>query len=97
MKVHTLIKPVITEKSMIDANSGVFTFEVDGRSSKHEIEKAIETAFKVSVTKVTTVVRKGEAKRTGKRRLPSTTSSKKIARAWLKKGEKIDLFEFKDN
>ena len=97
MKTHTLLRPVITEKSMFYAGKGVFTFEVDQKSSKDQIRKSIENTFAVDVTKLTVVNRKGKTKRTGRRRMPSKTSGQRIARAWLKEGQKIELFEFKEN
>lgn len=96
MKLHTLVQPIITEKSMADASSGVFTFEVSKSAGKNEIKSAIEQSFGVTVLKVTTIVRKGASTRTGRRRLPSTTVDRKIARAWVKDGQKIDLFDFKE-
>lgn len=96
MKQFTLIKPVITEKSMSDAANGVFTFQVDSGATKHQVKEVIEKTFSVNVTKVNMITRKGKTKRTGRKRLPSTTSSLKLARAWLKEGQNISLFDFKE-
>lgn len=92
-----LKKPVITEKSMADAQNGVFTFEVDRDANKNQIRKTAEELFKVNVIKVTTVTTKPEIKRTGKKRLLNKVGGAKLARIWLKEGQKIELFEFKEN
>lgn len=97
MKTRQLIKqPVITEKSMKDAGKGVYTFHVSLAASKPAIKEAIEKAFSVHVEKVTTNIKKPKKKQVGRRRITSYTSAKKIARVWLKKDEKIDLFEFEE-
>lgn len=89
-------KPIITEKSMADAARGVFTFEITKLANKHQVKTAVEQAFKVNVQKITTLTRKSTQRKTGKRNLPSTNKARKIARVWLKEGQKIDIFELKD-
>lgn len=91
-----LKKPIITEKSMANAALGVFTFEITKNANKHQVKTAVEQAFKVNVEKTTTLTRKPTNRKTGKRNLPSINSGQKIARVWLKKGQKIDIFELKD-
>jgi len=91
-RIH-IVRPVITEKSVRDAGRGVFTFITDEWSTKHQIVLAIEELFKVHVQKITTVIRKGKTKSTGKKRLKVTMPNQKKARVTLTKGEKIDLFE----
>ncbi len=97
MKPYLLKQPIITEKSMLDAGRGVYTFLVDLKATKSQIKSVIEEVFGVQVKKVTTSVRQPASKRTGNRRLPATSSPAKIARVWLKEGDTIDLFEFKEN
>ena len=91
-----LIKPIITEKSMADAARSIFTFQVLPSATKHQIRELVTELFSVHVTKVNTTIIKPTAKRTGRRRLASTTATKKIARVWLKKGETISLFDLKE-
>lgn len=86
-------KPVITEKSFRDAQSGVCTFIVDKKASKQEIRKEVEEMFKVHVKRVATAVVRGKKRLSGRRRVPVCQSDVKKARVKLSAGEKIDLFE----
>ncbi|WKY48436.1 50S ribosomal protein L23 [Eubacteriaceae bacterium ES3] len=61
-----IIKPIITERSMMDAEDKKFTFKVDKRANKIEIRNAVEAIFDVKVEKVTTMNMKGKVKRTGR-------------------------------
>ncbi|MEI6690521.1 MAG: 50S ribosomal protein L23 [bacterium] len=88
-------KPVFTEKSFINAGKGTFTFLVEKTTNKNAVKVMIEDMFKVNVTKLTSMVRKGKIVKTGKRRLPSLSSPQKMVRVWLKKGQSIDLFDIK--
>lgn len=60
-----IIKPIITEKSMDDMAYGKYTFQVDKRTTKSEVKKAIETIFDVKVDKVSTMNIIGKVKRQG--------------------------------
>ena len=88
-----IVKPVITEKSIREAEAGKFTFIVEKTANKHEIATAIEALFVVNVTNVATNTVKGvrtRMTRIGKR---TTDESYKKARVMLKKDQKIDIFE----
>ena len=89
-----LIKPVITEKSMSRVSQGnQYTFEVASGVNKFEIKQAIEKEFKVHVLSVRTIIRKGKAKSTGKKRMKGfKTQDRKFAIVKLKEGEKIESF-----
>lgn len=91
-----LKRPLITEKTMFLAQLGKFTFEVDKKSTKDMIAGAIENQFNVKVTKVSTIKTKGKNKRFGSKRLISRLSDIKKAIVELKQGQKIDLFEVKE-
>ena len=56
-------KPVITEKATLASENGQVVFEVARTATKPEIKKAVEELFKVKVTAVNTLVRKGKVKR----------------------------------
>jgi len=86
-------KPVITEKSLKDAQKGVFTFEVDRRVNKYQIKDSIEKLFKVHVIKVKSSNFKGKKRLVGKMRTPIYDPDRKKAWVQLASGEKIDLFE----
>lgn len=94
MENISLIKrPIITEKSLQDAQRSVFTFEVDMRANKREIKDSIEKIFNVHVERVTSVKVKGKKRKAGRKRLVVYQPDIKKARIKLAKGEKIDLFE----
>lgn len=61
-----LIKPVITERSMVDAQNKRYTFEVAKNANKYQIKDAVEKIFEVKVTKVNTMNFDGKVKRLGK-------------------------------
>ena len=89
-KTHPLIKGArVTEKSAINAEKGVYTFNVKPEANKNEIKKAIKlvygvTPVKVSVTQIAkkTVTRRG---------IVSTKQGGKKVVVHLKKGDKIIL------
>ena len=60
-----IIRPVISEKSTMDAAEGTYTFVVAGTASKPEIHQACEKLFNVKVLKVNTVNYDGKEKRRG--------------------------------
>jgi len=84
--------PVLTEKSMSEAEKGNYTFFVERNMNKGQIKKAVEEAFGVNVVKVRTMNVTGEEKRTMRGR-KKIIKPKKKAMVTLKEKEKIDLFE----
>ena len=61
-----ILKPVITEKSIDDLQTGKYTFKVAKDANKSEIKKAVEELFDVKVAKVNTMNCNGRAKRVGR-------------------------------
>lgn len=60
-----LIRPVVTEKSTMLADSGnQVVFKVDPRATKREIRVAVEQLFKVQVVGVRVASVKGKTRRT---------------------------------
>lgn len=92
----TLIRPVITEKSMVAARRGVFTFVVAGSSAKSLVKELVEKTFKVHVTRINMTVHHQDGKRTGAKRLLGLSTKVKHALVQLKSGERIDLFDLKE-
>jgi len=92
----TLIRPVITEKSMLSASRGTYTFEVALGSTKSQVKQAVETAFKVRVVGINILRRHIPAKTTGPKRLLGTPMKSKYATLRLVKGQTIDLFDIKE-
>lgn len=85
-----MIKPYITEKSMLNANEGKYTFCVSSDYTKNMVETEVKKIFNVDVSKVTILNRQGKSgyfkKKLGRR------NDLKIAIATLKKGQKISEF-----
>jgi ribosomal protein L23 len=92
----TLIKPVITEKSMLAARNGLYTFQVLLGSTKPQVRTEIEANFKVKVTSINILRRHVPAKSTGSKRLTGNPSAIKFATVKLVKGQTIDLFDLKE-
>ena len=87
-----ILKPVITEKSMDDLQTGKYTFKVATDANKSEIKKAVEELFDVKVAKVNTMNCNGRAKRVG--RFAGKTPDWKKAIITLTEGSKaIEFFE----
>ncbi len=93
--MNSIIRPIITEKSMTDAGKGRYTFIVDKDSSKVEIRRAVEKAFGVNVKKVDTNIIRGSVVRMTKKGKSQKQFEFKKARVVLAKGQKIDIFEEK--
>lgn len=67
MTPYQLIKrPVITEKATGLQTKNQYVFAVADQANKIEIRKAVEMAFGVRVTKVQTMVVRGDMRRVGK-------------------------------
>lgn len=86
-------KPIISEKSMIQASLGQYTFLVDREATKVDIRKAIERKFEVNVISVKTINMKAKIKMQRSRKGRFTVPAAKKAMVGLKKGQKITLFE----
>lgn len=67
MQAHDIIiKPVITEKSMLGLSMKKYTFRVMKEANKVEIAKAVEEVFGVKVDKVRTLNVRGRKRRRGR-------------------------------
>ena len=87
-----ILGPIISEKSMKNANSGKFTFKVAIKADKNQIKKEVSNKFKVDVVDIATIIMKPKRKRTFQRRETITPSWKK-AIVKVKSGQKIALFD----
>ena len=92
IQADTVIKNVrLTEKSnKLSANYGQYTFEIFKTATKHTVRAAVEQTFKVTVTRVNIINRKGKPKKS-RRGQPITASDSKRAIVTLKQGDKIEL------
>ncbi len=87
-----LIKPVITENSMLKMEeNNTYTFKVAKNANKVEIKTAIEEIFNVKVDNVNTMNMRGKKRRLG--RNEGTTASWKKALVKLAEGDSIEIFE----
>lgn len=87
-----MIKPLISEKSLLLSKDNKFSFICSINLSSQEIEKIITTNYKVNIIKVNRLVKKGKVRRF-KYGLGKTNNSV-IVIVTLIKGQKIDGFEF---
>ncbi|HPF18130.1 MAG: 50S ribosomal protein L23 [Bacillota bacterium] len=87
-----LIKPVISERSMDDAQAKKYTFKVAVDANKTEIKSAVEEAFGVEVVKVNVMNNDGKVKRQGKY-VGRTASYKKAIVTLSEKSKAIEFFE----
>jgi large subunit ribosomal protein L23 len=87
-----IIRPIITEKSMMGIVEKKYTFEVAKTATKIDIANAVEEAFKVKVAKVNTVSVRGKLKRQG-RTQGYTKSWKKAVVTLTEDSKSIEFFE----
>ena len=88
-----IIRPIITEKSMMGIAEKKYTFEVAKTATKIDIANAVEEAFKVKVAKVNTVSVRGKLKRQG-RTQGYTKSWKKAVVTLTEDSKSIEFFFF---
>lgn len=85
----TLLRPVITEKSMTSSEAGKVVFMVPVSATKDEIKAAVEAIFNVKVVKVNTVKQAGKVKTF--RGHEGVRSDYKKALITLAEGQNIDV------
>ncbi|MBE6827056.1 MAG: 50S ribosomal protein L23 [Ruminococcaceae bacterium] len=87
-----ILRPVITEESMMGTAEKKYTFKVAKGANKHEIKEAVEKLFGVKVAKVNTMNCKGHLRRYG--RYEGYTASWKKAVVTLTEDSKtIEFFD----
>ncbi len=89
---HKIIKRVeVTEKSArLSEKENKYLFRVDLDANKSQIKGAVESLFKVKVTKINTLNREGKAKRNRRQQVGYRTDWKRAV-VTLQSGDKIDL------
>jgi large subunit ribosomal protein L23 len=87
-----ILKPVISEKSMADAESKKYTFKVATDASKTEVRHAVEEIFGVQITKVNIMNVKGKKKRMG-RNVGMTSASRKAIVTLAPGSKEIEFFQ----
>ena len=93
MNIHEVIRrPLLTEKSTIGREElNLATFAVDPRATKHDIRRAVEGLFDVSVLEVRTMRQHRKKRRVGKN--SGTRSEWKKAIVQLAEGQASEFFE----
>jgi large subunit ribosomal protein L23 len=86
-----LLRPLITEKGTLLAESGKYAFQVATQANKLQIKEAVERAFDVHVIKVNVMNMPGKQRRVG--RSVGMTSEWKKAIVTLAAGERIEFFQ----
>lgn len=85
-------RPIITEKTNIQKEvSNQVTFEIDPRSNRIEVKRAVEKIFNVKVADIRTMNVNGKPKRRG--RIMGRRRNWKKAIVTLMPGERIEFFE----
>lgn len=89
----TLVKPLITEKTLTLAAHGWYTFVVDKKADKKGVARVISDFYKVKVVGVRVASMHGKTRRVGKLMRHRHKSDWKKAMVRLTSGQKIDAFE----
>ncbi len=92
MKI-VVYQPLLTEKTLLLARGGWFSFVADKASTKQEIAQSIASLYGVKVTQVRTAIMHGKMRRVGKRQAAKRMADWKKAMVRLGEGQKIDAFE----
>ena len=95
---HTIIRPVVSEKSTVLGEQGKYVFEVAPGANKIQIKAAVEELYKkegVTVVSVNVLTTKAKEKRRGTRRgrIVGHTTPWRKAIVTLAPGQKIEFFE----
>lgn len=94
---NVLLKPVISERSLEKVKlSNEYAFLVGRRSTKTQIKEAVEKTFNVTVREVRTKAVSGKVKRKGTKKNLVSLQDFKQAVVKLADGDKIGLFEVKE-
>ncbi|MBE6783385.1 MAG: 50S ribosomal protein L23 [Ruminococcaceae bacterium] len=87
-----ILRPIITEESMMGVSDKKYTFKVAKDANKIEIAKAVETLFNVKVSKVNTMNVRGHLRRQGMNQ-GYTASWKKAIVTLTEDSKTIDFFD----
>ena len=87
-----ILKPVISERSMADAQAKKYTFKVATDATKPQVRAALEEIFDVEIEKVNIMNVVGKKKRQG-RNVGMTAASKKAIVTLTKDSKEIEFFQ----
>ena len=88
---QVIIRPVVSEKSFVQAEIGKYTFRVHSDAHKTQIRQAVEQLFDVKVVAVNILKVQAKPKRRGL--IKGTRPGWKKAVVQLKPGDTIEIFE----
>jgi large subunit ribosomal protein L23 len=91
---EVVVRPLVTEKSVVQTAASQYTFRVKSDATKHHIKTAVEGLFKVTVLRVNTLSVHGKRKRDMRKRSMRPTVQRpdwKKAIVTLREGDKIEL------
>lgn len=89
---NVLLRPIISEKSVLETERNNYTFAVARDANKFQIKAAVEAEFKVDVLGVRVLTVKPKQKRRGRKTLGMVSGWRK-AIVTIGAGQKIELFE----
>jgi large subunit ribosomal protein L23 len=87
---QVIIRPVVSEKTYVLAESGKYTFRVNDKAHKTQIRQSIEVLFDVDVVDVRTATVKSKPKRRGS--TAGRTRHWKKAIVQIAEGQSIPIF-----
>ncbi len=87
---QVIIRPVISEKTVVLSETGKYTFRVNDRAHKTQIRQAVEQLFDVKVLEVRTASVKSKPKRRGQ--TTGRTRRWKKAIVQVRAGDTIPIF-----
>jgi len=87
-----IIKPIISERSMDDAQERKYTFSVATGANKTQVRHALEEIFDIEIEKVNIMNVKGKKKRQG-RNVGMTSASKKAIVTLKPNSKEIEFFQ----
>lgn len=95
---EVIVSPVVTEKTTEQMAGNLYTFIVNKKANKHDITRAIEAIWDVTVQDVRTMRYPGKAKRALLGRMAKNwnlgrRASFKKAVVQLSEGDEIELYE----
>ena len=92
MAYDIILKPVVSERSMDEAQNKKYTFKVHKNANKTQIKLALEEIFEVEVKKINIMNVKGKLKRMGKTS-GKTPDTKKAIVTLTAKSKEIEFFK----
>ena len=88
-----ILRPIITEQSMEQADIKKYAFKVARDANKIDIKKAVEDIFGVKVAKVTTINMQGKEKQVGRSPAGNRPAWKKAVIRLTEDSKTIEFFE----